>query len=182
MNNLQKKYQEEVVAKLKEEFAIKNSFAAPSLEKIIINAAMAEALQSKDSLEKMKEQIAQISGQQPKITTAKKSISTFKLKAGDPIGIMVTLRGKRAWDFLEKFIAVVVPRIRDFRGASEEKFDQRGNYSIGLAEQTIFPQLDLSKVDKTRGVVVTFVFTKSNREKSKKLLDLLGLPFRKAES
>src|SRR3990167_8466333 len=132
MNNLQKKYQDEVSPKLKEEFQITNDLALPKLEKILINAGMAEALQNKESLEKMKEQLAQISGQMPKITTAKKSISTFKLKAGDPIGLMITLRGKRAWDFLEKFIFVVVPRIRDFRGVSQNKFDNRGNYSIGL--------------------------------------------------
>ena len=179
MNNLQKKYQEETMPKLKEEFNLKNSLAVPSIEKIVVNIGAAEALQNREVLTKIKEQLSQIAGQMPKITLAKKSISTFKLKAGDPIGAMVTLRGQKSWDFLEKFIAIVVPRMRDFRGLPEDKFDKMGNYSIGLTEQSLFPHLEFSKVDKTRGLVVTIVTRNSDRDKSKRLLELLGLPFRK---
>lgn len=179
MNNLQKKYQEEYSEKLKEEFKLKNALALPYIEKIVVNTGAAEALQNREILTKVKEQLAQITGQMPKITLAKKSISTFKLKAGDPIGVMVTLRAKRGWDFLEKFITIVVPRIRDFRGLDNDNFDQKGNFSIGIIEQTLFPNLDFSKVDKTRGLVVTIVIKKSDPQKSKRLLEILGLPFRK---
>jgi large subunit ribosomal protein L5 len=182
MNNLQNKYHKEVMPKLKAEFEIKNALALPYLEKIVINAGMAEALQNKEVLQKFKEQLAQISGQTPQITLAKKSISTFKLKAGDPIGLMVTLRGKRAWDFLEKLISVVTPRIRDFRGLEDGKFDSHGNYNLGFAEHTIFPGLDLSKVDKARGLVVSLVIRNSDKQKSKAMLELLGLPFKKGEN
>lgn len=179
MNNLQSRYKEEVAAKLKQEFNIKNDLAMPYIEKIVLNTGAAEALSDKSSLEKIKEQMAQIAGQMPKITKARHSISSFKLRQGDAIGVMVTLRGKKTWDFLEKFIATVAPRMRDFRGMPNDKFDQKGNYSFGMTEQTIFPQIDYSKVDKTRGLVITLVFKNSNKEKSKRVLEMLGLPFKK---
>ncbi len=177
--NLYQKYQDEILPKLREEFAIKNNLAAPKIEKIVLNIGAAEAIGSKDTMEKIKEQLAQISGQMPRITLAKKSISAFKLKEKDPIGVMVTLRGKRAWNFLERFTKVVVPRIRDFRGLPKDKFDKAGNYSIGLQEQILFPEIDYSKIDKIRGLVVTIVIKNSNPEKSQKMLELLGAPFRK---
>lgn len=179
MNSLQKKYQEEVAPKLKEEFSIKNTLAIPFIEKIIVNTGASDALQNREVLTKAKEQLAQITGQVPKITAARKSISTFKLRSGDQIGVMATLRGKKAWDFLEKLIAIVAPRMRDFRGMPDDKFDNVGNYSLGFAEHTIFPGLDLSKVDKPRGLVVSIVIRKSDKQKSKRLLELLGLPFMK---
>lgn len=179
MTNLNIKYREEVVPKLKEEFGIKNELALPSIEKIVVNVGAAEALQNKEVLGKIKEQLAIISGHAPTITLAKKSISTFKLKAKDPIGVMVTLRGKKAWDFLEKLINIVIPRIRDFRGMHDNKFDKIGNYSFGLAEQTLFPYLEYSKVDKVRGLVISIVVKKSDPEKTKKMFELLGVPFRK---
>ncbi len=177
--SLYQKYQSEILPKLKEEFGIKNNLAAPKIEKIVLNVGAAEAIGSKDVLEKIKEQLAQISGQMPRITLAKKSISSFKLKEKDPIGVMVTLRGKRAWNFLERFIATVIPRMRDFRGLSNDKFDQAGNYSVGLTEQTLFPEIDYAKIDKMRGLVVTIVTKNSDQQKSQRLLELLGAPFRK---
>lgn len=179
MTNLNIKYREEVVPKLKEEFGIKNELALPSIEKIVVNVGAAEALQNKEVLGKIKEQLAIISGHAPTITLAKKSISTFKLKAKDPIGVMVTLRGKKAWDFLEKLIRIVIPRIRDFRGMHDNKFDKIGNYSFGLAEQTLFPYLEYSKIDKVRGLVISIVVKKSDPEKTKRMFELLGVPFRK---
>ena len=165
--------------KLKEEFNIKNPHALPYLEKIVVNTGTSDALTNREVLAKVKEQLAQITGQAPKITSAKKSISTFKLKAGDQIGIMVTLRGQKAWDFLERLISIVAPRMRDFRGMPDDKFDKAGNYNIGFSEYTIFPGLDLSKVDKPRGFVISAVVKNSDQQKSKRMLELLGLPFRK---
>ncbi len=179
MNNLQDKYQKEIKAKLKEEFNLKNDLALPHIEKIVLNAGAAEALSDKNVIDKIKEQLATIAGQTPKITIAKHAISSFKLKQGDKIGVMVTLRGKKAWDFLEKFVSIIAPRMRDFRGMPKEKFDEFGNYSFGITEQILFPEIDYSKIDKVRGLVVTVVIKNSNKEKSKKVLEHLGLPFRK---
>ncbi len=178
MNNLQQKYQKEVLPKLSREFGVKNSQSLPYLEKIVVNSGTSDALTNREVLTKVKEDIAQITGQIPKITFAKKSISTFKLKAGDQIGVMVTLRGQKAWDFLQKLISIVAPRIRDFRGMPAGNFDNAGNYNLGFSEHTIFPGMDLSKVEKPRGLVVSLVFKNSDRQKSKRLMELLGLPFR----
>lgn len=178
MTNIQTTYKEKTIPKLKEDLGEKNNFALPYIEKIVVNVGAAEALTAKDVLEKIKEQLSIITGQRPKITLAKKSISTFKLKQNDPIGVMVTLRGKKAWDFLEKVVTIVVPRIRDFRGLDKTKFDSHGNYSLGLSEQSIFPYLEYSKIDKTRGLVITFVVKNGSPEKSLKLFELLGLPFK----
>ena len=180
MTNLQDKFKKETVPKLKEEFAIKNALAVPRLEKINLNMGLAEAASNREALAKAQEQLATIAGQRPRVTTAKKAISSFKLRAGDQIGLMVTLRKKKAWDFLEKLISIVMPRMRDFRGLLETSFDKAGNYSLPLTEQILFPEVDYAKVDKIRGLVVTLVFKNSNREKSKRILELLGLPFRKS--
>lgn len=173
------KYKTEIVPFLKEEFGFKNNLSAPFLEKVVLNMGLAESLANKDAHDKAMEQLAAISGQKPKFTEAKKSISSFKLRKGDKIGAMVTLRGQRAWHFLEKLIAIVSPRIRDFRGVDDSKFDKFGNYSLGIAEQIIFPEISYAQVDKIRGMVITLVFKNSSPEKSKKLLELLGLPFKK---
>lgn len=178
-NNLRTVYDKEIVPKLMEEFKIKNSFAVPYVQKVVVNVGAAEAIATKDVIEKIKEQVMQITGQAPKVTQAKKSISTFKLKEGDKIGVMVTLRSKKAWDFLEKFAKIVAPRIRDFRGLPTDNFDKVGNYSFGMTEQILFPQIDYAKVDKVRGLVITLVIKNSNKEKSQKLMELLGLPFKK---
>lgn len=176
--NLINKYRNEIIPKLKEELSLKNDLAVPTVEKIVINVGASEALTSREVLEMIKQQIAAVAGQRPKETLAKKSISTFKLRKNDPIGVMVTLRGIRAWNFLEKFIAIVIPRMRDFRGLSLSKFDEFGNYSLGLNEQILFPEVDYSKIDKVRGLVVTIVIKRGDKQKSKKLLELLGVPFK----
>lgn len=176
--NLIEKYKKEIKNQLMEEFNIKNIHALPQISKVVINCGAAEALSDKGALEKIKDQIATISGQQPRITLAKKSISSFKLRARDPIGVMVTLRDKKAWDFLEKFVTIVTPRMRDFRGLSTSKFDKFGNFNYGISEQIIFPEIDYSKIDKIRGLVLTVTIKNSNPEKSKRLLELLGFKFR----
>src|SRR5437870_4836990 len=142
MTNIQTKYKEEILPKLKEEFEIKNDLALPALNKIVLNAGAADVGGNLENLEKIKDQLAVISGQKPRITRAKKAIAAFKLREKDPIGVMVTLRGKKAWDFLTKFIAIVTPRMRDFRGMSESNFDKFGNYSLGLTEQLLFPEIE----------------------------------------
>lgn len=177
--SLQTTYKEEILPKLKEEFLLNNMMSAPNIVKIVINAGVADAISDKGVLEKVKQQIAAISGQQPKVTLAKHSISAFKLKEKDPIGVTVTLRGVKLWHFLERFISVVMPRMRDFRGLTEDKFDKFGNYSLGIPEQILFPEIDYSKIDKVRGLVVTLVIKNSDKDKSKKLMELLGIKFRK---
>lgn len=179
MNNLFSKYQQEVLPKLKEEFTFVNDLQAPRVEKIVLNMGLAEVIANKAVFEKAKEQLAAIAAQNPHVTRAKKSISNFKLKKNDPIGLAVTLRGKRAWNFLEKFIKIIMPRMRDFRGLAKEKFDKDGNYSLGIGEQILFPEVDYSKIDKIRGLVVTVVIKNSTAEKSKRFLELLGAPFKK---
>ncbi|HSX19095.1 MAG TPA: 50S ribosomal protein L5 [Candidatus Saccharimonadales bacterium] len=178
--NIVDKYKKEVMPKLKEEFSLKNDMAVPYIEKIVLNMGLAEASSSKDVLEKATDQLATIAGQKPRITTAKKAISSFKLREGDKIGLMVTLRDKKAWSFMQKFVAIVMPRMRDFRGLNETKFDKAGNYSIGITEQILFPEIDYSKIDKIRGLVISFVIKKSDPAKSKRFMELLGVPFRKA--
>ena len=179
MGDLGKTFNLETVSHLQKELAVANLMAVPRIVKIVLNMGLAEALTNKDTLEKAMEQLAAISGQKPKFTKAKKSISSFKLREGDKIGAMVTLRGQKAWHFLEKLIAIVSPRIRDFRGVDDSKFDRLGNYSLGIAEQIIFPEVNYAQVDKIRGMVITIVFKNSNPEKSKRLLELIGLPFKK---
>lgn len=179
MESIQIRYQKEAKPKLKEEFNLGNELALPTLEKVVLNTGAAEALSNSEVLEKIKEQMAQITGQRPRITRAKKAISTFKLRANDPIGVMVTLRGKKAWDFLAKFISIVAPRMRDFRGMPTGNFDKFGNYNFGLTEQILFPEVDYAKIDKVRGLVISLVFKNGNKEKSKRLLELLGMPFAK---
>jgi len=179
MTNLITKYQQEVLPKLKEEFGLVNNLAMPRVEKIVLNSSVIEAIANKEALEKVKDQLATISGQRPAVRRARQSISSFKLTEKDPIGVVVTLRGKKAWNFLEKLIAIVIPRMRDFRGLLQSKFDKNGNYSLGISEQILFPEIDYSKIDRIRGLVVTIVVKNSNKEKSQRLLELLGAPFKK---
>lgn len=179
MDSLAKTYKEEIVPKLQKEFAVVNPMAVPKLTKIVINCGMGEALRDKKTLEKMSAQLAIIAGQKPAITRAKRAISTFKLRAGDAIGLKATLRGRRMYDFMTKLVAVALPRVRDFRGVSNRGFDGHGNYTLGIAEQTIFPELEYSLVDKTRGFEVTFVTTATDNAQAKRLLELLGIPFAK---
>jgi large subunit ribosomal protein L5 len=173
-------YTKELVPKLMTELGLKNHMAAPRLMKIVINCGIgAEALKDKKIIEKVAAQLAVISGQKPQITRAKKAISTFKLRAGDPVGLRVTLRGKRMYDFLTKFIGIALPRVRDFRGIPLKGFDGQGNYTLGVVEQTIFPELDYSMIDRLRGFEATFVTTAGNDKAAKALLLAFGMPFEK---
>lgn len=179
MNKLFDTYKKEILPKIQKEFGITNPMAAPRLTKIVVNASMGEALTDKKVLEKMGEQLAVITGQKAQITRAKRAISSFKLRAGDAIGLRVTLRGQRMYDFLTKLVGIALPRVRDFHGVPSGGFDGRGNYTLGISDQNIFPELDYSMIDKTRGFQITFVTKTTNNEQGKMLLTLLGIPFEK---
>lgn len=181
MVTLLEKYRQEIVPKLISQLGISNRMAVPKLVKIVINCGLGESLKDKKVLEKMAQQLAVITGQKPAVTMAKRAISTFKLRAGDQIGLKVTLRGKRMYDFWAKLVGIALPRVRDFRGVPLGGFDGRGNYTLGIAEQTIFPELDYSLVDKVRGFEITFVTSAQDDKEAKELLTLLGMPFAKAE-
>lgn len=177
MANLKTKYQEEVVPALQKQFNYRNVMMVPRLDKIVVNVGLGEAVQNAKALDAAVGDIATITGQRPIITRARKSISTFKIRTGMPIGCKVTLRGERMWDFLEKLIYVALPRVRDFRGVSPKAFDGRGNYALGLKEQLIFPEIDYDKIDKIRGMDVIIVTTAKTDEEAKALLKGLGMPF-----
>ncbi|MER3426615.1 MAG: 50S ribosomal protein L5 [Pyrinomonas sp.] len=175
---LKEKYRNEVVPALAKEFGIENPMAIPRLEKIVINMGLGEATQNVKMLDTAAEELAAIAGQKPVITRAKKSIASFKLRKGMPIGAMVTLRGDRMYEFLDRLISIALPRVRDFRGVSPDSFDGRGNYTLGIREQLIFPEIDFNKVDKLRGMNISIVTTARNDEQARALLRGLGMPFR----
>lgn len=179
MESLHVRYKKELVGKLRQDLKIANTMAVPKLVKIVVNCGMGEALKDKKALESMSAQLAVITGQKPMITRSKKAISTFKLRAGDPIGLKVTLRGRRMYDFFTKLVTIALPRVRDFRGVSAAGFDRAGNYTLGVSEQTIFPELEYTMVDKVRGFEVSFVTSGATDREAKKLLELLGMPFEK---
>jgi large subunit ribosomal protein L5 len=174
---LQEKYRREIVPAMMSELSYANVMQVPRLKRIVINIGLGEAIQNAKALEAAEKDLAAISGQHPVITRAKKSIAAFKLRAGMPIGMMVTLRGRRMYEFLDRMINAVLPRIRDFRGMSRNSFDGRGNYSLGLKDQLVFPEIEYDKVDKARGLEVTIVTTASSNEEGRRLLELLGFPF-----
>ena len=178
MNRLKEKYLKEIRQKLMDEFKLKNALSVPSVKKIVISMGLGEAKDNKDVLEKAKVYLTALAGQASVVTYAKKSIASFKVTAGQPIGMMVTLRGTRMYAFLDKLINIVLPKVRDFKGISESSFDMMGNLNIGLREQTIFPEVDYKTVDKSRGMAVTITTTAKTKEEGKKLLELLGMPFR----
>jgi large subunit ribosomal protein L5 len=159
----------------------RNRMAVPKLVKVVVNCGMGEALADKKALDKMAAQLAVIAGQKPQIMRAKRAISTFKLRAGDAVGLRATLRGPRMYDFVSKFIRIALPRVRDFHGVPNRGFDGKGNYTLGIREQTIFPELDYSLIDKPRGFEITFVTTAGNDADGKKLLILFGVPFEKEQ-
>lgn len=163
---------------LKKDLKIDNNFAVPKVTKIVINVGAGEAATNKKVLDKIVEDIALISGQKPIITRAKKSIAAFKIRKDLPIGVKVTLRGEKMYFFLEKFIKIVLPRIRDFKGVSSKSFDGNGNLNVGITEQTLFPEIEYDKIDRLRGLEITIVTSSNNNEEGKKLLTLLGIPFR----
>jgi large subunit ribosomal protein L5 len=172
------RYQKEVVPALMRELKLKNPLAAPRLEKIVINIGLGEARENIKLLDTAVEELAQIAGQRPVVTRARKAISNFKIRKGMPIGAMVTLRGARMYEFFDRLVTVALPRVRDFRGVSEKAFDGRGDYSLGIREHTIFPELDLEKVDRVKGLTVSFVTTARSDYEGFLLLKLLGMPFR----
>jgi large subunit ribosomal protein L5 len=182
MAYLQKKYTEEIVSLLQKELNITNSMAIPKLEKIVINMGVKDATGDKKLVERMAQVVGTISGQKPKIARAKKSIASFKLREGDPIGVVVTLRGKKMFDFLERLIAIVLPRVKDFHGLSEKSFDGRGNYALGFREYSVFPEIDMGSVERLQGLEVIFVSTAKNNEQGKALLQALGVPFEKPKA
>jgi len=175
---MKEKYNSEVVANMMKEFSYKNVMEVPKVQKIVLNVGLGEAIQNIKVLDAAQKELAQITGQKAVVTKAKKSIASFKLRKGMPIGCKVTLRGQRMYEFLDRFISTALPRIRDFRGISGKAFDGRGNYSIGLKEQFIFPEIDYDKVEMVHGLDITFCTTAKTDEESKALLRYLGMPFK----
>lgn len=178
MPRLKEKYLNEVVPALKEQFNYKNPMMVPKIEKIVLNVGVGEAVNDAKALDGAVRDLTAISGQKPIITRAKKSIAAFRVRKGMPIGAKVTLRGDRMWEFLDKLINVALPRIRDFRGVSAKSFDGRGNYSLGIREQLIFPEVDYDTIDKVRGLEVSIITTAETDEEAYALLRNLGMPFR----
>ncbi len=179
MGALKEMYQKECVPSLKEQFGYKNVMQIPSIRKVVLNMGLGEAVQNPKIVEGAAEELTRISGQKAVITRARKSIATFKLREGMPIGCRVTLRGEKMYDFLSKLINIALPRVRDFRGVSPKGFDGRGNYSLGIEEQIIFPEIDYDKIDKIKGLNITIVTTAETDEEGRSLLKLLGMPFKK---
>ncbi len=175
---LRDRYEKEVRPALMKEFELSNLMAAPKLHKIVVNMGVGEATQNAKVLDPAASELAQITGQKPVITKAKKSIAAFKVRAGMPIGAMVTLRGDRMYEFFDRLVNVALPRVRDFRGVSTRSFDGRGNYTLGLHDQLIFPEIDYAKVDKMKGMNVTIVTTAKSDSEARALLKHLGMPFR----
>ena len=175
---LKTRFQKEIAATLMKEFDLKNPMAVPHLDKIVVNMGVGEATQNAKVLDPAVNELGQITGQKPVVTRAKKSIAAFKVRAGQSIGAMVTLRGDRMYEFLDRLVNVVLPRVRDFRGVSTKSFDGRGNYTLGLHDQLIFPEIDYAKVDKLKGMNVTIVTTAPSDDQARALLKHLGMPFR----
>jgi large subunit ribosomal protein L5 len=175
---LKEKYHSEIKQSLKKELGIENSMAVPKLEKIVINMGLGEATQNVKIMDPLLADLGAIAGQKAVVTKAKKSIAAFKLREGMPIGAMVTLRGDKMYEFLDRLISVALPRVRDFRGVSAKSFDGRGNYTLGLRDQLIFPEIDYSKVDKTKGMNVTIVTSAKDDNEARTLLKSFGMPFR----
>jgi large subunit ribosomal protein L5 len=178
MARLLDKYNSEVVPKLNERFAYRSPMQVPKLTKVVLNMGLGEAIQNVKILDSAAEELAMISGQKPVVTRARKSIATFKLRKGMPIGCMVTLRGYRMYEFLDKLVNVALPRVRDFRGISPKGFDGSGNFTLGVKEQIIFPEIEYDKIDKIKGMNITVVTTAKSNEEAHMLLSLLGMPFR----
>jgi large subunit ribosomal protein L5 len=177
---LKTRYAEEVGPQLKEELDLANVMEVPRLEKIVVNMGVGEAVQDKKAIDSAMDEISLITGQKARLNRSRKSIAGFKVREGMPIGTSVTLRGARMWEFFDRLLAVAIPRIRDFRGLNPKSFDGRGNYSFGVTEQLIFPEIDFDQVSSTRGMDITICTTANNDEHAKALLDAFGFPFRKA--
>lgn len=181
MSRLKNKYQQETMLKLKEEFNIKNNLAVPSFKKIVINIGVGDAKDNQGILDNLLKNLTTLSGQKPVVTKAKKSISSFKLSKGASVGMMVTLRGERMYDFFDKLVSVVLPKVRDFRGVRDTSFDNQGNFTLGLKEQAIFPEVSFedATTSRTRGLEISIITSAKDKVQGKKLLELLGMPFKK---
>ncbi len=179
MPRLKDRYKTEMVPALMQEFGYRNVMEVPRLEKIVVNVGLGEALENVKALDAAAKDVSTITGQKPIITRAKKSIATFRLREGNPIGVKVTLRGNRMYDFLDRLCNAALPRQRDFRGVSPDAFDGRGNYTLGLREQLLWPEIDYDSIDKVRGMEVTMVTTAQTDEEGRRLLQLLGMPFQR---
>ncbi len=179
VSRLKEKYRQEVVPALQKDFNYRNPMQVPLINKVVINIGMGEVIQNAKAMDAAVSDLATITGQRPVITRAKRSVAAFKLREGMQIGCMVTLRGERMYQFLDKLMNVALPRLRDFQGVSAEAFDGRGNYTLGLREQLVFPEIDYDKVDKVRGMEVSFVTTARTDEEGRRLLSLMGMPFKK---
>ena len=180
MARLKERYHDEVVPDLEERFGIENPMRMPGLEKIVVNMGVGEAVVNSRALDGAMEDLARITGQKAQLRRARKSIAGFKIREGMPVGARVTLRGERMWEFLDRFISIALPRVRDFRGVSPASFDGRGNYAIGLKEQVIFPEISYDSIDAARGLDVAIVTTTESDEEARELLRLLGMPFRQS--
>lgn len=179
MARLKERYNQEIVPAMLKEFGYSNVMQVPKIDKVVVNVGLGEALQNAKALERATGDIVTITGQRPIITRAKKSIAVFRLREGNPIGAKVTLRGTRMWDFLDRLLNIALARQRDFRGVSPDSFDGRGNYTLGLAEQLVWPEIEYDKIDKVRGMEVSIVTSAHTDEEGRRLLDLLGMPFRR---
>ena len=182
MNRMQERYNTEIVPALRKAFELKNIMQVPRIEKVVVNIGMGEALDNPKALESAVSDLTIIAGQKPDMTKARKSIANFKLREGRLIGTKVTLRGNRMWAFLDRLLSTALPRVRDFRGVSANAFDGRGNYTLGLRDQLIFPEIEYDKIDKLRGMEVTIVTTAKNDDQARVLLQLLGMPFSRKEA
>jgi large subunit ribosomal protein L5 len=182
MNKMQEKYNQEVVPALRKAFDLKNIMQVPRIEKVVVNIGMGEAMDNPKALEAAVSDLTTVTGQKPITTKARKSIANFKLREGRLIGTKVTLRGDRMWAFLDRLMNTALPRVRDFRGVSANAFDGRGNYTLGLRDQLIFPEIEYDKIDKLRGMEVTIVTTARNDDQARVMLQLLGMPFSKKEA
>ncbi|UCF46106.1 MAG: 50S ribosomal protein L5 [Myxococcales bacterium] len=175
---LRKKYKDEIVPQLMKDFSFKNVMQVPKLDRIVVNMGLGEAVQNAKLIESAVEELTAITGRKPVVTRARKSIASFKLREGMPIGAMVTLRGEQMYDFLDRLVSIALPRTRDFKGISPKAFDGRGNYTLGIREQIVFPEINYDKIDRIKGMNVTFVTTAETDEQGRALLKSLGMPFR----
>lgn len=179
MNRMKERYQKEIAPALMKELSLENVMQIPRIQKVVVNIGMGEALDNPKTLDAAVSDLTQITGQKPVVTIARKSIANFKLREGRLIGVKVTLRGERMWSFLDRLMNIVLPRVRDFRGISPDAFDGRGNYTLGLREQLIFPEIEYDKIDKIRGLEITIVTTATSDDQARALLQMLGMPFKK---
>ena len=178
MSRMKEKYQKEVVPALQKEFGYTNVMAVPRIQKVVVNMGLGEATSNAKIIDTGTDELARIAGQKPVTRRSKKSIAAFKVRKGQPIGTMVTLRGDRMWEFLDRLVSIALPRVRDFKGVSPKGFDGRGNYTLGLRDQLLFPEIDYMKVDKARGMNVSVVTSARTDEEARKLLQFMGMPFR----